>query len=172
MDLLSQYEIPFLHPLAVHFPLVLLLLGAGAAVFYLVLGRAVWRQAGLVLFALGALGAWAAGETGHTLYRAVEGDPVVEEVVGTHRQSAEATLWSSAAAAAAFALVSLARLRVRLPRRSAPPAEGAPPPAPPVRPRREPLWGRLLVLLPALLAAGLVAWTAHLGGIMVWGVPR
>ena len=162
MDLIAQYEIPFLHPLAVHFPLVLLLLGAGAAGLYLVLGRAVWRQAGLVLFLLGATSAWAAGETGHALEQAVEGDPIVAEVVERHEAGAEWTLWSSALAAALFALVSAARLR-----RPKPPADDEAPPS-----KREPLWGRLLVVFPALLAALLVAWTAHLGGIMVWGVPR
>ena len=164
MDLLAQYEIPFLHPLAVHFPLVLLLLGAGAAGLYLVLGRAGWRQAGLVLFVLGTASAWAAQETGHALAHAVEGDPIVEEVVERHESGAEWTLWMSALAAVAFGVVSVARLR-----RPKPPAEGeeAPPPR-----TREPLWGRLLVVLPAWLAAALVAWTAHLGGIMVWGVPR
>ena len=164
MDLIAQYEIPFLHPLAVHFPLVLLLLGAGAAVGYLVFGRAVWRQVGLAMFVLGALGAWAANETGHDLYNAVEGDPVVEEVVGRHERGAEWTVWTSVAAALAFGFVSVARLRRTRP---VPEGEGAPPP-----PKREPLWGRLLVLLPAALAAAAVAWTAHLGGIMVWGVPR
>ncbi len=162
MDLLAQYEIPFLHPLAVHFPLVLLLLGAAAAGLYLVLGRAVWRQAGLVLFLLGTVGAWAAGETGHDLEQAVEGDPMVERVVGRHESGAEWTLWTSALATFGFGFVSVARLRRR------PPVEGD---DAPVR-TREPLWGRLLVLVPAWAAAGLVAWTAHLGGLMVWGVPR
>lgn len=164
MDLLAQYEIPFLHPLAVHFPLVLLLLGMAAAWMYLLLGRAVWRQAGLVLFLLGTLSAWGAGETGHALAQAVEGDPMVEEVVGRHESGADWTLWTSALAAFAFGFVSVARLR-----RSAPPAEGeeAPPPS-----KREPLWGRLLVVFPAVVAALFVAWTAHLGGLMVWGVPR
>ena len=166
MEILSQYEIPYLHPLAVHFPLVLLLLGAGAAVFYLVLGRAVWRQAGLVLFALGALGAWAASVTGEDLYPAVEGDPLVERVIETHHDAADATTLASAVAAGLFLIVSVARFRPR--RRKT--DEGDDAPAPPSK--REPLWGRLLVLLPALAAAALVAWTAHLGGIMVWGVPR
>lgn len=164
MDLLAQYEIPFLHPLAVHFPLVLILLGAGAAGLYLVLGRAGWRQAGLILFVLGTLSAWVAQETGHALEAAVEGDPIVEEVVERHEAGAAWTIWTSALAAVAFGVASAARLR-----RPKPPAEGeeAPPPR-----TREPLWGRLLVVLPAGLAAALVAWTAHLGGIMVWGVPR
>ena len=174
MDLIAQYEIPFLHPLLVHFPLVLLLLGAAAAGLYLVLGRAGWRQAGLILFALGALSAWGASETGHTLHHAVEGDPMVDQVVGRHQAGAEWTVWTSALAAFAFALVSLARVplpRLRL-RRSEAPAEGEEPAPPPVAPRREPLWGRLLVVLPAWAAAAAVAWTAHLGGLMVWGVPR
>ena len=96
MDLITQYDIPFLHPLAVHFPLVLLLLGAASAGLYLLLGRAVWRQAGLVLFLLGTLGAWAAAETGHDLKNAVEGDPMVELVVERHENGAEWTLWMSA----------------------------------------------------------------------------
>ena len=171
MDLITQYDIPFLHPLAVHFPLVLLLLGAASAGLYLLLGRAVWRQAGLVLFLLGTLGAWAAAETGHDLKNAVEGDPMVELVVERHENGAEWTLWMSALATFLFALVSAAQLR--LPRR-VPTADAADAAAPAPTPRRtrEPLWGRLLVLLPALAAAALVAWTAHLGGLMVWGVPR
>ena len=174
MDPVAQYEIPFLHPLLVHFPLVLLLLGAAAAGLYLVLGRAVWRRAGLALFALGALSAWAAAETGPDLRRAVEGDPVVEEVVQRHQDGAAWTVWTSALAALAFALVSLARVRIRLPRRrksdeTGGPAEAAEPAA---ASKREPLWGRLLVLAPSWAAAAAVAWTAHLGGVMVWGVPR
>ncbi|PAP78046.1 DUF2231 domain-containing protein [Rubrivirga marina] len=164
MDLIAQYEIPFLHPLAVHFPLVLILLGAGAAGLYLVLGRAGWRQAGLILFVLGTVSAWVAQETGHALENAVEGDPIVEEVVERHEAGAEWTIWTSALAAVAFGVVSAARLRRPKPVED---GEEAPPPR-----KREPLWGRLLVVLPAVLAAALVAWTAHLGGIMVWGVPR
>ncbi len=171
MDLIAQYEIPFLHPLLVHFPLVLLLLGAAAAGLYLVLGRAVWRQAGLVLFVLGTLGAWAAGETGHALHNAVEGDPIVEQVIERHQDGADWTLWTSALAAFGFGLVSLSR--VSMPRfRRKPADDDEAPAALAVVSRREPLWGRLLVVLPAWAAAALVAWTAHLGGIMVWGVPR
>ncbi len=164
MDLIAQYEVPYLHPLAVHFPLVLLLLGAAAATLYALLGRGAWRRAALVLFVLGTAGAWVAEETGHELRHAVEGEPVVEQVVGQHEQGAEWTVAVSALAAFVFVGLSLVRLR-----RPKPPADGeeAPPP-----PTREPLWGRLLALPPALAAAALVAWTSHLGGIMVWGIPR
>ncbi|WP_412068155.1 DUF2231 domain-containing protein [Rubrivirga sp. IMCC43871] len=167
MDLIAQYEIPFLHPLLVHFPLVLILLGAGAATMYLVFGRGVWRQAALVFFVFGAAGAWAAAETGHDLEQAVEGDPIVEQVVERHEQGADWTIWLSVAAALAFGVASVARIR----RPQKPEEEGEETPVKP-RSRREALWGRLLGFVLALAAAGAVAWTAHLGGIMVWGIAR
>ena len=171
MEPIAQYEIPFLHPLVVHFPFVMLLLGFGAALAYLVFGRAVWRRAGLVLFAMGTLGAWVAAETGQDLYRAVQGDAVVDSVVRYHQFGAEWTMAMGALASVVFVVVSLARIRVRF-RRRAPEAEGEEPLPPPPAPRREPLWGRLLAVLPAGAAAAAVAYTAHLGGVMVWGVPR
>ncbi|WP_412062579.1 DUF2231 domain-containing protein [Rubrivirga sp. IMCC45206] len=167
MDLIAQYEIPFLHPLLVHFPLVLILLGAGAATLYLVFGRGVWRQAALLFFVFGAAGSWAAAETGHDLRQAVEGDPIVEEVVGRHEQGAEWTVWLSVASALAFGLASVARIR-----RTPTPTEGDDEAPPTPRSRREALWGRVLGFVLAAAAAGAVAWTAHLGGIMVWGIAR
>jgi uncharacterized membrane protein len=152
-DLLSQYEIPYLHPLAVHFPLVLLLLGAGAAVVYAAFGRAVWRQAALVLFALGALGAFAAGQTGEAMEHDVEGSPVVDAFLATHEAAAGYTLWAAVLAASTYGGLTVRARRY--------PADAG----------REPVWGRLGALAPALAAAALVAYTAHLGGVMVWGVP-
>ena len=135
MEILSQYEIPYYHPLAVHFPLVLLLLGAAASALYAALGTATWRWAALILIALGAGTAIWAEETGETLEETVDGEPV---------------------AAVVLVLVSLSVWARRQPDRFLP---------------REPIAGRVAVLVLAGLAAGLVAWTAHLGGIMVWGVP-
>ncbi len=152
-DLLSQYDIPYLHPLAVHFPLVLLLLGAGAAVLYAALGRGVWRQAALVLFALGAVSAFASVQTGEALEHDVEGEPIVEAVLGTHERVADYTMWVSVLAALGYGVLTVA-LRRR-----------------PADTPREPLAGRVAALIPALAAALLVAYTAHLGGVMVWGVP-
>ncbi len=149
-DLIQQYDIPYLHPLMVHFPLVLLLLAVAAAALYAALGQPVWRGAALVLFTLGALGAVAARQTGEAMAHDMEGEPVVEAVLPTHERMAEYTMWAAIAAALAYAVLSLAARR-----RSAP----------------EPLAWRLAALLPAAAAAALVAWTAHLGGIMVWGVP-
>lgn len=172
MEIITQYEIPFLHPLVVHFPLVLILLGAAVAGLYLLFGSRALRVAGLTLFVLATASAWFAQETGPALYRAVEGDPLVEEVIEAHRDGASWTVWTSAFAMLAFGVVSAARLRPRR-RPAAAAGEGAEAPAPePRRPRREPLWGRLLVAVLAFAAAAFVAWTAHLGGLMVWGVPR
>lgn len=156
-DLLSQYEIPYLHPLAVHFPLVLLLIGAAAGVLYAALGRAVWRQAALVLFALGAVGAFVARQTGEAMEHDIEGTPVVDAVLGTHEDFAGYTLW-----AAALAALSYGGLTAALRRRPGAPSSDS---------TREPIAGRLGALVPALAAAALVAYTAHLGGVMVWGVP-
>lgn len=151
-DLLAQYDIPYLHPLAVHFPLVLLLVGAAAGAGYALRGTAAWRWAALGLVGLGALGAWAAHRTGGALGDAVEGSPVVSAVIEAHKTSATATAWTATLAALGYAGLSVAL--------------GRRPPA-----AREPLAGRLLALVPAAAAAALVAWTGHLGAIMTWGVP-
>ena len=159
-DLLSRYAIPYLHPLAVHFPLVLLLLAAGVAVLYAALGRPVWRLAALALFVLGAVSAFAARQTGGTMAGEMEGDATTEAVLGTHARMADYTLWAAGAAALVFGGLSAAARRGR-PGGTRPDGSA----------RREPLAWRLAALVPALAAAGLVAWTAHLGGVMVWGVP-
>lgn len=153
-EFLQQYEIPYLHPLAVHVPMVLLLLAAGVAVVYAARGTVLWRSAALVLLALGAAGAWFAVQTGETLAEAVEGEPMVDLVGGAHETAAEWTAWTSTVGALLFAGVAVWRRR-----------QPATPEA------ADPLLVRLALLVAALAAAALVAWTGHLGGIMVWGVP-
>lgn len=154
MDLLTQYEIPYLHPLAVHFPLVLLLLAALAAAVYLARGTAVWRQAAMIFLALGAAGAYWAGETGETLEEASRGEPIVEAVVETHEQAAEWTLWAALGALALFAGASLWLRRL---------------PEPTAVGKKDPVLLRAALAVVAAIPAGLVAYTSHLGGIMVWG---
>lgn len=151
LDLLTEYTIPYQHPLAVHFPVVLLLLGAAAALGYLALGRPAWRLAALLLCTLGAGTAYWAEETGETLGETVEGEPMAEAVLHAHEEGAEWTVRLSALSVLALGGVSLVARRRGL---------GVP----------EPWWLRLAAL-PAGAAGGLVAYTAHLGGIMVWGVP-
>lgn len=154
MEILTQYEIPYLHPLAVHFPLVLLLLGAAASAGYAVFGTALWRWIALVLIGLGAVTSIWAEETGEMLEDTVEGEPIATVVLPQHEQGAEWTVRVSLVTT--LALAALGVWARRQPKRFTP---------------KEPMLGRIGVLLLAGLAAGLVAWTAHLGGIMVWGVP-
>src|SRR5690606_37001962 len=87
-----QYEIPYLHPLAQHFPLVLLMLAAGAATAYAVLGTAVWRRTVLALLVLAVPAAYWAHRTGEALEDAVEGEPSVERFVEYHEAAATWTL--------------------------------------------------------------------------------
>ena len=162
-DQALQYEIPYLHPLAVHFPLVLLMLAAAAAGAYAVLGTATWRSAVLLLLLLGTVSAYWAHETGPALKEDVEGEPSVERFVASHQAAAAWTLRTSVVALLVTGGGTLwVRRRRRLRVASGPDGVLL----------KEPLGLRLLVLLPALAAAALVAYTAHLGGLMVWGVPR
>ena len=152
MDLLSQYEIPYLHPLAVHFPLVLLLLGGAVTAGYAWFGTASWRWAALALVGLGAASAIWAQETGETLADTVDGEPVAAVVLPEHARGAEWTVRVSVLAT--LGLAGLGLWARRQPERG-----------------HDPLAGRLLALALVGLAVALVAWTAHLGGIMVWGIP-
>lgn len=156
MDLLTQYEIPYLHPLAVHFPIVLLLLAGAVGMIYLVRGTAVWRHAAVVLLALGAAGAFWAQETGESLEGDVRGEPMVEAILDTHEEAAEWTLWSALLALIAFAAASVWLRRL---------------PAPTEVGKQDPVLFRAALAAVALVPAVLVAYTGHLGGLMVWGVP-
>lgn len=153
-DVVFQYRIPHLHPLTVHLPLVILMLGAGVAAAYAVRGTAVWRRAALCLYGLGAPATWIASRTGQALEHEVEGEPMVDLFVEMHEQAAAWTLWAAVLALLVFAAGTLWLRQQK--------GEGV---------GREPLGLRLGALVPALAAALLVAWTGHLGGLMVWGVP-
>ena len=147
-------EIPYWHPIVVHFPVALLPFGAAAAVVYAAVGRRFWRAVALLAFAAGALGAWASVATGDVLYEAMEGTPVVEALVEQHETYGEWALWTSV-----VVVLVLSGAMGWSWRTERGPME------------RDPLALRLLVLALSLAAAGLVAFAGHLGGTMVWGVP-
>ncbi len=147
---MPDLDIPYWHPVVVHFPIALVLFGAAAAAVYAALGWAFWRGVALAAFAVGALSAWVAVRTGETLEEAVEGTPVVDALVGRHEDLGEWALWLSLAT-----LIALAGATVWARRTGA---------------EREPVALRLAVAALALAAAVLVAMTGHLGGQMVWGV--
>jgi uncharacterized membrane protein len=147
-------EIPYWHPIVVHFPIALIAFGAAAALVYAVAGRAFWRGMALYAFAVGAVGAWVANVTGETIYEDVEGTPVVEALIDQHRTYGEWTLWLSVATVLMLVGATWWMRRAGQAGRA-----------------RDPLAWRLAVLALALAAAVLVGLAGHLGGTMVWGVP-
>lgn len=156
LDAVFRYEIPYLHPLAVHFPLVLLMLAGGAGAAYLLWGKAIWRRMVLAFLGLGAAASFWASQTGETLEEAVEGTPIVEELVAYHGGMAKLTTISSIVAF--LVVVGFSIWWERKPKVS-------------TLPQKEPIVFRLVVLLLAGFAAAIVAYTAHIGGVMVWGTP-
>jgi len=89
-----------LHPAVVHFPIVLIVLGAALSVV-----AVFWRKGYVPAFAaalltLGALGAWAATETGESDGGLVESSaPQVETLLDAHEDWAKRTLTASVIAA-------------------------------------------------------------------------
>jgi uncharacterized membrane protein len=106
-----------LHPAVVHFPIVLILLGAAAAIV-----AAFWRGGHLprfaaVLLALGALGTWVAVETGESSGGLLEtGSPQMETLVDAHQTWAKRTFAVSILAAVAAVASALAGRWPRLAR--------------------------------------------------------
>jgi uncharacterized membrane protein len=143
-----------LHPAAVHFPIVLVLLGAAVAVAALAWPRGQLPRWAAVLLVLGAAGAGIAywsGEQGKELVGLLS--PAAESLLDQHEDSAKFTL----IAAIAAALLSVTGL---------------------VATRRPALAKTLRIATAAagLTAAALVGLTGHRGGMMVYhhavGVER
>lgn len=146
-----DYTIPVWHPQFVHFPIALLLLAVVPAAVWCVTTDRRWLIVGWFMTVAGALGAVAAYVTGDTVKEQSEGVPIVEALVDLHEKFAVATLIVSLIAAALSSAAVYADRRQPLGKPSVP--------------------LRALVLVLAIAAAVLVFRTAHLGGLMVWGVP-
>lgn len=155
MSPLIEYQIPILHPLLVHFPIALILVGAAAVVAWALIPVTFWYRVSVLAFAAGAATSVAAYLTGEAAEDAAEDVPIVEELVHLHEDLAIYTL-----AATILTLVSLVVAHPSL--LSGDTGTEKVPPA----------GVRWAVAAIAIAAAVLVAWTSHLGGIMVWGVVR
>ncbi len=155
MSPLIEYEIPILHPLLVHFPIALILLGSAAVVAWAAIPRPFWYRVSVLAFTGGAISALAAYLTGEAAEAAAKDVPIVDEIVHLHEDLAIYTLGAT--------IITLVALVVTQPRLLSGRDNGGEVPAAAIR------W---IVAAVALTAAVLVAWTSHLGGIMVWGVAR
>lgn len=151
----SNYEIPLWHPIVVHFPIGLLAAGTLTVFLWLLVGRSFWRDCAAFLYGLGALTAAAAYWTGEAAYERSEDVPIVDELAYLHADFATYTLCGALLTAAALtgAMLWSGYRPLRVDDRG-----------------EDPLWLRLGVTLLAAFTAGFTAYTAHLGGLMVWGV--
>lgn len=149
-----------LHPAVVHFPIVLLLVGAAAAIaaVFIRRWRLTWVSASLLT--LGAIGAFVAVETGEAS-RELTGKLLAEAeaLIESHEEWAERTL-IAAAIAAVLAIVTVAAEAIALYRQQQPlrffhPALGR--------------FLRIITAAAALTSSFLVYQTARRGGEAVYG---
>ena len=153
MNRIFDYTIPVLHPVVVHFPIALTIAAAFCAWVWLTSDRIAWLRALIWLTAaafLGALGAWFTGES---LEQQSEGVAIVETFVELHEKLG--LISTIILGTLVPILVFVHRVTARDISRA-----GASPTA------------RWAVAILMTGAAGFVWLTAHLGGIMVWGVAR
>lgn len=142
-----EYTIPVLHPLLVHFPVVLIPTSIVVCVLWVRSVDPSWDTSAPVFLAVCAFASTAAFLTGEALYAQSEGVPVVEQFVGRHEQLGRLVMIGTILTAV---LAVVSRLIIQNQDRSS-------------------RWLRVGCLLLAVLNTLLVLATAHLGGIMVWG---
>jgi uncharacterized membrane protein len=153
MDAVFDYRIPVLHPLAVHLPVTLLLVAALAALIWMFRGSAFWRRCLLFLMLLSAPAALLAYLTGDVMKERSEGVPIIDELVDLHERMALFTLIAASVVAILFGGYTISVERQD-------------------SDRRDPILARVAISLLIFLAAALVAWTAHIGATMTWGVVQ
>ena len=159
MDSFADYTIPVWHPLVVHLPIAALALAGVASLIWALTRHRGWFVACVFLSVAGAVGAAAAYLSGDAMLEQAAGVPVVDELVGLHKQLGLLTLLSAIIGAICWAAVAIANPKTAG-------LEGA------QADRRAPSnWIRAGLVLVTLVAAFLGLRTGHLGGIMVWGVP-
>ena len=161
-----------LHPALVHFPIVLILLGAGVSAVSVFLNRWHLPWCAAVLLGMGSIGAYVAAEAGEdAAEQAVELTdsltPAAESLLHTHQRWAGRTETASLAAAALA--VAAAALGGLLPPRNTGASAEPPPGGDTPDPRPKLACGlRALTALTALLACYFLLQTGHAGGRLVY----
>ena len=151
MDAVFEYRIPVLHPLAVHLPVTLLLAASLAALIWMFRGSAFWRRCLIFLILLSAPATLLAYLTGDVMEERSEGVPIIDQLVDLHERMALLTLIATVAVTILLGVYGIGAERSR-------------------GNRRDPIQMRVGISVLIFLAAALVAWTAHIGATMTWGV--
>jgi uncharacterized membrane protein len=152
LEALTDYTIPVLHPIVVHFPVALGLAALLAAGIWLLRNQDAWWKATSFLLGLAFLGGIAALRTGEVMEEQSEGVAIVDRFVHLHEELAEWSVWILGAAFVAMVVAFW------LGRRDTAHAG-------------TPFRWRVLAFLFVLAAAILLGLTGHVGGIMTWGTP-
>jgi len=150
---LAEYTIPVLHPVVVHFPIALSLMALFTAGIWLFRNTNGWWRTTLLLQLFAAVGALMAVRTGEVMEEQSEGVMMVDQFVEYHETLGERALWLLVVSVVVLLgvrwmggrEVDHAGVRLR--------------------------W-RLLAFVVVLSAVVAVWMTAHVGGIMTWGVPN
>ena len=149
---LADYTIPVFHPVVVHFPVALAILALIPALLWLMRDNVRWLWITLAMEFLAFVGAYVALETGETLEHQSEGVAIVDQFVHLHETMAERAMWVIGITCGVLVFAAWwGRRDVSRP--------GVHPGVRTV--------GFLMVLLGAIV----IGLTAHIGGIMTWGIP-
>jgi uncharacterized membrane protein len=154
MQEVFDYAIPSLHPLAIHFPIAFLLAGAAATVWFAYRPSMTALHMATVFHVLGLIGAIAAKITGESLEDSHGGGALAQLFLDTHEDFASYVVY-----AGGITVVGLLFFQW-MTRQLGPDA---------IDTRSSFRWG---VALMSIATAMLVAYTGHLGAVMVWGVAK
>lgn len=146
-----QYSIPILHPVIVHFPVALCVMGLIFCAGWLIRNQPFWLNATTWVLGPAFLGAILALRTGEAMEEQSEGVAMVDEFVHLHETFAERTTWLLGIA---FVWLLVARWLARED----------------VTHSGSKLWVRWLAFVLVLATAIMMGFTGHIGGIMTWGV--
>ncbi|MGB0650482.1 MAG: DUF2231 domain-containing protein [Rhodothermales bacterium] len=151
-DQLADYSIPVLHPVVVHLPVALSVVALLTVGIWLFRNADAWWRVTFLLQSLSLIGTFAAVRTGEIMQEQSEGVAMVDQFVELHETMGERALW----------LLGLSLVMLLLSRwmgvRETDHAG--------IRLR----W-RFLGFIAVLAAVSFVVLTAHIGGLMTWGVP-
>lgn len=94
-----MFDLTHIHPMLVHFPIALLVLGFFAEAAGLALKKKFFSDTALLLLVTGALGAIAAVLSGTYAAGGIEEAGALKQAVETHEGAAELAMWLAVAAA-------------------------------------------------------------------------